>query len=186
MAIQIIELSKADWQGHLLPFRYTADTFFDVEITQNGCNFVINLTEKPLDVPYIKALHDSDALFQHWVEQPIAWGVVQDGELLAAIETAVEGWANRLIVTELWVDESLRRKGVATALMDKAIQRARDEGRRAVVLETQSCNPGAIRFYLNYGYMLIGFDTCAYQNNDVQRREVRLDFGVLLTDGRVD
>ena len=180
MAIQIIELSKADWQGHLLPFRYTADTFFDVEIKRVGDNFRIDIAEKPLDVPYVKAQHDSDVLFQHWVEQPIAWGVVQDGRLLAAIETATENWANRLIVTELWVDESLRRQGVATALMDKAIERAKAEGRRVVVLETQSCNPGAIRFYLHYGYVLIGFDTCAYQNNDVQRREVRLDFGYFL------
>ena len=177
---QIIELNKAEWQGTSLPFRYTADTFFDVEIKRTGDNFCVDIVEKPLDAPYVKTPHGSDILFQHWVEQPIAWGIVQDGKLLAAIETATENWSNRLIVTELWVDESLRRKGVATALMDKAIKRARDEGRRAVVLEAQSCNPGAIRFYLNYGYELIGFDTCAYQNNDVARREVRLDFGYFL------
>jgi len=70
--------------------------------------------------------------------------------------------------------------GIATALMDMAIGRAKQEGRRAVVLETQSCNEGAIDFYLNYGFTLIGFDTCAYRNDDIQRKEVRIEMGYYL------
>jgi len=177
---EIIQLSKDDWQGHLLPFRYVSHSYFDVQIMRHGNNFGIDIVEKPLDVPYTKTPDGTDSLFAHWVENPVAWGIVDDGELLAAIETATEDWANRLIVTELWVDERLRRRGVATALMDKAVARARAEGRRTVVLETQSCNVGAVAFYLKYGYTLIGLDTCAYQNDDVARREVRLDFGYFL------
>lgn len=70
--------------------------------------------------------------------------------------------------------------GIGTALMDIATQRARDERRRAVILETQSCNEKAIDFYRAYGFSLIGFDACAYQNNDIGRREVRMEMGMLL------
>ena len=36
------------------------------------------------------------------------------------IEVCHEEWSNRLIVTELWVSEPLRGKGIGKCLMDKA------------------------------------------------------------------
>ena len=38
-------------------------------------------------------------------------------------------------------------------------------------------NVNAIDFYLHEGFSLIGMDTCCYKNDDLQRKEVRLDFG---------
>ena len=84
------------------------------------------------------------------------------------------------MVTVLWIADTHRRKGIATALMDIAVRRAKDEKRRAIILETQSRNEGAVAFYLAYGFTLIGFDSCAYQNNDLDRNEVRLDLGIFL------
>lgn len=101
-------------------------------------------------------------------------------ELLACIETCPEEWSNRLIITELWVHETMRRQGVGHQLMEIAKEQARRENRRAVILETQSCNTGAIAFYRKEGFRLIGFDSCCYSNQDVQRREVRLDMGYFL------
>ena len=49
--------------------------------------------------------------------------------------------------------------------------------RRAIILETQSCNTKAIGFYLHQGFELIEFDTCCYTNNDIGRREVRINLG---------
>lgn len=49
--------------------------------------------------------------------------------------------------------------------------------RRAIILETQSCNANAIGFYLHEGFELIGLDRICYTNHDLQRREVRLEFG---------
>ena len=43
------------------------------------------------------------------------------------------------------------------------------------MLETQSCNAAAIAFYRSQGFTLNGFDRSCYGNDDVQRREVRLD-----------
>lgn len=44
-------------------------------------------------------------------------------------------------------------------------------------LETQSCNTVAIAFYRAQGYKLIGYDTCCYTNRDIERKEVRFNFG---------
>lgn len=44
-----------------------------------------------------------------------------------------------------------------------------------MILETQSCNINAIRFYMHEGFTLMGLDTCCYSNNDLERKEVRLE-----------
>ena len=147
---------------------------------RTNSNFNVSFIFKPFDTPFVHQPSDTDKLFQPWWDDIKAWGIVENGRLVACIETAVEQWSNRLRVTELWIDDTYRRKGIATALMDIAVQRAKDENRRVIMLETQSRNEGAIRYYLAYGFSLIGFDACAYQNNDLSRNEVRMEFGMFL------
>ena len=118
-------------------------------------------------------------------EKATAWGIVEERkgkrELRACIEICPEEWSNRLIITELWVHEEMRRQGVGHQLMAIAKEQAKREKRRAIILETQSCNVGAIAFYRKEGFVLIGFDSCCYSNQDMQRREVRLDMGYFLS-----
>jgi len=180
MTDKIVQLNRKQWEGHQLMFRYTANNYYDLEIIQSDEGFKMMLIKKPFDTPFKKTPDDTDKLFQPWWEDVKAWGIIIDEQLIAVIETAVEGWSNRLIVTELWIDDSYRRQGLATVLMDIAKKRAKDEKRRVLMLETQSCNEGAIAFYLQYGFEIIGFDKCAYQNNDIQRKEIRLNMGLLL------
>ena len=93
-----------------------------------------------------------DSLYQdHW-EGAEAYGVVSDaGEMMACIEVCPEEWSNRLLVTELWVSDALRGKGIGKRLMDKAKEVALRQKRRAIILETQSCNTNAI----NKGRLII-------------------------------
>lgn len=84
------------------------------------------------------------------------------------------------MVTELWVHEKLRRQGVGRRLMAVAKEQAASERRRAIILETQSCNTAAISFYEKEGFQLIGFDNCCYSNHDREKREVRIDMGYFL------
>ena len=87
-----------------------------------------------------------------------------------------------LRITELWVSEEHQEQGIGHALIEMAKEQARRERRRAVILETQSCNVNAIDFYQHEGFTLIGFDACCYGNNDLQRKEVRLEFGWLIEE----
>ena len=178
---QIIPLEREQWQNYVLPFHYISKSYYDVEIERVNNNFHVSFIKKPFITPFeYKPEQDYDKLFQsHW-EDIKAWGIIEGEQLIAAVETAVEEWSNRLRVTELWIDDAYRRQGVGTALMDIAVKRARDEKRRAVMLETQSRNENALAFYLAYGFTLIGFNVCEYQNNDLQRKEVRMEMGILL------
>ena len=174
---EIVFLPKEKWKGTPVPLAYRNDSYYDLEIgpmDENGCT--VSLVRKSAEA--FERSH-SDSLYQDYWDNAEAYGIVSgDGEkMLACIEMCPEEWSNRLLVTELWVSEDLRGKGVGKRLMDKAKAVAVSQKRRAVFLETQSCNTNAIGFYLHEGFELIGFDTCCYTNDDVGKKEVRLNFG---------
>ncbi len=181
---KIVHLPKEQWKNVPIPMRYTTEEYYDVQMNKNENGFQVGFTKKKLSEPishYPEEYDFPDKLYQdHW-EKAFAWGVIEENdgkqELIACIETCPEEWSNRLMVTELWVHEKHRRKGIGHALMKIAKEQANLEHRRAVILETQSCNVAAIHFYLQEGFELIGFDICCYSNSDIERKEVRLDLG---------
>ena len=187
MEYEIVPLPKEKWKGTHVLIGYTTEEYYDVETSSGEDFFRTEMVKKRFEAPVTHTPEEydfPDSLYQdHWTDAE-AFGIVgsRDGkeELLACIELCPEGWSNRLIVTELWVSEGLQRQGIGTRLMNFAKARAKDGSFRAVVLETQSCNTGAIAFYLSQGFELIGFDSCCYSNRDVQRREVRFNFGFFL------
>jgi ribosomal protein S18 acetylase RimI-like enzyme len=78
------------------------------------------------------------------------------------------------------VEEEFRKHGTGTLLMNHAVKIAKEKGARMLVLETQTNNDIAIEFYLKFGFELIGLDLAAYSNEDVKRKEVRLELGLKL------
>ena len=180
--LEIIALPKEQWKGTRIPLTTRTNTYYDFDITpldNDGCK--IELVKKTFDKEVVHTQEEydfPDGLYQDYWENAEAYGVVGDnGELLACIQVSPEEWSNRLMVTELWITEELRGHGLGKRLMDKAKEIAVAQGRRAIILETQSCNTNAIGFYLHQGFELIGFDTCCYTNNDIGRQEVRINLG---------
>lgn len=187
MEYRIIPLPKAEWKGTPIMLKYTTEEYFDLETSAGENFFQARMVKKKFDAPVTHSPEEydfPDKLYQdHW-EKAEAFGIVEekDGkkELLACIEICPEEWSNRLMVTELWVADSLQRQGVGTRLMNLAKEQAKLQGRRAIILETQSCNVRAIAFYRSQGFELIGYDSCCYTNIDVERREIRFNFGYFL------
>lgn len=182
MNYDIVALPKDEWKGKIIPLTTRSDSFYDLELSpldREECTVKIVRKSAEKEIVHTPEEYDfPDSLYQdHW-EGAEAYGVVGEArDLLACIEVCPEEWSNRLMVTELWVSDALRGKGLGKRLMDKAKEVAIRQQRRAIILETQSCNTNAIGFYLRQGFELIGFDTCCYTNNDVGRREVRFDLG---------
>lgn len=187
MEYEIIPLLKEEWKGVPILMRYTTEEYYDLETRTGSDGFHVQMVKKKFETPVTHTPQEydfPDSLYQdHW-EKAEAFGIVseKDGkkELLACIEICPEEWSNRLMVTELWVADELHRQGIGTRLMNVAKEQAKKQGRRAIILETQSCNVRAIAFYLSQGFELIGFDSCCYTNIDVERQEVRFDFGYFL------
>ena len=180
MEHRIVFLPKEMWRDHVVPICYTTNEYYDVAAERRSDGFAVSVEKKPLAVPVTHTPEEydfPDKLYADWRQDAGAWGIVEGGKLVAVIETCPETWSNRLRVTELWVAESHRHRGIGHALMELAKNQAVAEGRRAVILETQSCNVSAVGFYLHEGFTLIGLDTCCYSNRDIERREVRLELG---------
>lgn len=180
MEYNIIHLPKEEWKDHIVPIGYTTREYYDVTVEKQKDGFTVSLERKPFEKPVTHTPQEydfPDKLYQEWWQGACAWGILEEGKPVAVIETAPEIWSNRLRITELWVEEKYQKQGVGHALMEVAKEQARLERRRAILLETQSCNVNAIGFYLHEGFQLIGMDTCCYGNRDLERKEVRLELG---------
>lgn len=181
MAPVIIKrIYKKDYEGYPLPIEYTTETYYDVSLdhTADGWNAEFSLEKFPSPVTHTQEEYNCpDKLFQkHW-KGAHAYGAFDGDKLIGAIELYRESWANRIRVTELWIDKSFRRQGIGKRLMDIAKAEAKKRNARMLILETQSCNVNAIGFYLHEGFDLVGFLSCDYSNTDLERKEVRLEMG---------
>ena len=181
---EIVALPREMWKDHVLPIGYTTNEYYEVTIDERADGFCVDMVKKSCYPPIVHTPEEydfPDRLYEEHREKAEAWGIVSgDGVLLGAIELCTEEWSNRLRITELWVHESIRGEGWGRRLMELAKEKAYEGKRRAILLETQSCNVNAIGFYRHMGFSLIGFDACAYANNDLARREVRLEMGLRL------
>ena len=172
--MEIIELDRS-WKGHRLNFRYTTEYYYDIILQDGPESTTIHLERKPFDAPTEKCFDGH--LFPDYSPNCRVFGLQVDGQWVAFLEISQEDWCNRLRVNELLVEQSYRGRGIGTLLMDKAKEIARVNGNRALVLETQTCNDPAIRFYRSCGLSVIGLDTFHYSNEDIEKKEVRLEMG---------
>lgn len=172
--IEIKKLEKEKWEHYELEFSYTTDGYYTFDVC--GWDFKLKFN------PYGKTLNKkfSDKLFKDWAKGSLAFGAFADGELAGITECFLEKWNNRLRITNLLVFEKFRGLGIGTSLIGKDVEIGIQIGARMAVLETQTCNPKAVDFYIKNGFMPIGFDLFSYSNEDMEKTEVRLEMGKLL------
>ena len=177
---EITELDKEKWKGCPLPVSYTSEFYYDISVIRTADGFEIPIQKKRFPSPFTHLAEDGDfpdKLFEDWWENARAFGIIEDGKLLAAMEVCPEEWSKRLLITELFVGEKLRGQGWGKRLLSLAKELTVKGGYRALMLETQSSNVNAVDFYMHEGLTLIGFDNCCYTNRDMERKEVRFNMG---------
>jgi len=87
-----------------------------------------------------------------------------DGRIVGFVAVGFESWNRRAVLWHLYVDRSSRGRGVARALLDAVVTRARAVGSRQLWLETQDSNVPAIAAYERLGFEIVGFDRTLYDN----------------------
>ena len=174
MNIEIKELDRKNKEKYELEFSYTTDGYYSFYVS--GWDFKLKFN------PYGKTINKkfTDKLFEDWANNALAFGAFSEGEPVGFTECFMEKWNNRLRITNLLVFEKFRGNGIGTALIEKDIEIGIQSGARMAVLETQTCNPRAVEFYLKTGFKPIGFDLFSYSNSDAEKTEVRLEMGKLL------
>jgi ribosomal protein S18 acetylase RimI-like enzyme len=174
--IKIVELKKDDKSLPTLKYRHVISEYYNLKIVRKPQSWQIELTLEPIEKAFEKK--DESILFADYVEEPRVFAAEMDSEQVGWIELGYQKWNNRMRVWEFLVKEGFRQKRVGTLLMNHAVKLAKEKGGRMLVLETQTWNVPAISFYLRFGFELIGFDAAAYSNEDIERKEVRLEFGL--------
>lgn len=172
--MRIIELPKEKFEGYELVFTYDTRAYYDLKIRKTEHVFSAEFVRTPCELTHKEF---TDKLFASYWDDPHAYGLWDENRLLAIMEVTPELWNNRLRITNLFVQAGYRRRGYGSLLITKAKEIARAQGRRALILETQSCNSGAIAFYLSQGLSLMGFNACEYSNEDIEKHEIRMEMG---------
>ncbi|MBS5939030.1 N-acetyltransferase [Clostridium sp.] len=117
-----------------------------------------------------------DKLFSEWLEDPIVFGIVENDILVAFIEGSTEEWHKLFRISNIFVGENFRRRGLEDRLIEKMIEYVKTLNNcRGIILETQTCNYPAIQLYKKHGFKLSRIDINEYTNNDIENREVRID-----------
>lgn len=150
MGFEIVHLPKEKWKGAIIPIGYKTEKYYDVAMNKTDKGYTIEIEKRDFNEPVTHTPEEyafPDKLYADHLENAYAWGVLVNDELVAAIETDQELWSNRLRITELWVGEKYQKQGIGHMLIEMAKEQARRERRRAIILETQSCNVNAVDFY---------------------------------------
>lgn len=172
--MEIVELSKKEYKGHEIACKYQTKSYFDIKLKEHK-NIKIRLKKKKTLFKQEKQF--KTILFEDFIEVSDVYGIFDKRKLVAVIQSSLEVWNNRYRIWDLHVEQKYRKKGYGKALIKHIEGIAKKKGARALILEVQSCNEPAITFYRKLGYMFKGFDISAYTNNDIKKREVRLEFG---------
>lgn len=176
--IVIVELEKRNSYLREIVSKYSSFHYYDVSVfSERGC-WRLELTRKAFESRLDKNYHGK--LFDDHVNEPRVFSALLSDRQVGWIELGYDRWNNRMRVWEFLIEEEFRGRGIGTLLMKHVVKIARDEGARMLVLETQTNNATAIEFYLNFGFQLIGLDLAAYSNEDINKKEVRLELGLKL------
>ena len=171
----IRRLSKKKYSTYRIHFEYETRQYYDVLVSEESGRVAFELVLKDFDEPQKRWFDDT--LYQPYNPHAIAYGILDNHRLVAALEVKPEPWGNRLRVVNLWVAEDYRRNRYGSALMQYAKDLAKQAQCRALVLETQSCDVPAIEFYQKHGFSFIGIDTTCYTDYDIQSQDVSLEMG---------
>ena len=170
---QIKALDYGEFKGFELDCHYVTKAYRDIQIKEDRAIKVVIKRKKMK-----KATRGYDAaLYESHIKNGMAYGIFKGRNLIGVIEGSLETWNNVYRIWNFWVEQRYRREGYGTALFQYIEQEAIQLGARALVLEVQSCNDPAIKFYEKMGLHFIGLDTLAYTNEDIKRKEVRLEYG---------
>jgi ribosomal protein S18 acetylase RimI-like enzyme len=89
-----------------------------------------------------------------------------DGEVAGLLMIIVPDWTDAAEITDLAVDIAFRRMGAGRALVEAAVEWAREGGYRALWVEPRADNFEAISFYVSLGFWVSGFNDRLYSNAD--------------------
>ncbi len=177
--VQIRKVTRADYpNGKKVMYEYTSDKYYDVCLKENDNGWRMDLSLKDFDTPFHKYLEVE--IFEDYIEEIECYVAEVGKKEVGIVSFYHEKWNNVVRIVDIHINQAEQKKGIGSRLMALVKKRACQMQARVVVLETQTSNYQAIQFYKKHGFNLIGFDTISYSNEDIRKKEVRLEMGFVI------
>ncbi len=164
--------------GKKVVYKYTSEKYYEIHIGRQNNDWNFSLAEERFEFPFVKRFEEE--IFEPYKEGSEVYLAEFSEEEAAVMVIQHMEWNNTLLIHDLYVDDRFKKKGIGRSLIEVAKKRAAELGVRAINLETQTSNYPAIQFYMKSGFDLIGFNTISYSNEDVVKKEVRIEMGYIL------
>lgn len=162
---------------------FISPTTLRVQRSGDGYELGWKLLEVPLSKPFHKGgAYDFDSSERRQIlsrlqrEDSLEEVVIDtySDRIVGVLDMTTEAWRNAAWIWNLMLDRDVRGMGIGRRLIDHSIEWARYRRLRAVMLETQTNNVPACKFYLHMGFQLVGVNDAFYTNRDYERDEIAI------------
>lgn len=178
MDLELRRLDPAEVGSRTSTFQYESDSHYRVAVAEREGGWTIEVERECLDSPFRKKEYEQ--IVTPYKGKSEIYGAFSGAEQIGFIQLEFQEWNRSLRVWDIDVLPGHRRRGAGRAMMDLAKLRALELGARRIILETQTSNSKAIAFYRAMGFTLAGLDLSNYHNDDIARKEVRLEMALYL------
>ncbi|KQL18380.1 GNAT family N-acetyltransferase [Cytobacillus solani] len=127
-------------------------------------NNVWEFTEEVFSEPYFKKYEDEE-MDDSYIEEEgkVVYFFYAENTCIGQIRIR-SSWNGYAFIEDIAVAEEYRKKGVGTALLNKAIEWAKENNLCGLMLETQDINVSACHFYAKNNFVIGAIDTMLYSN----------------------
>ncbi|EAZ85239.1 GNAT family N-acetyltransferase [Lysinibacillus sp. FSL M8-0216] len=125
---------------------------------------VWTFTEEICSVPYFKKYEEDeiDLSYIEDIEKAVFFYYI-DNSCVGQIKMC-SNWNGYALIEDIAVAKDYRKNGVGTALLNKAIEWAKERNCCGLMLETQDINVSACHFYAKNQFVIGAVDTMLYSN----------------------
>ena len=154
---------------------FTVDSKLEVTLSENLFSYrsvSVSSYEKTYeydDIDYSVYLNNKDKIIFFAFEN----------EELAGQIILLKYWNRYAYINDIRVSKNFRGKGIGKALMQRAIEWARESDCIGLEVETQDVNVKACLFYEKLGFELGGFDMFRYKSSPKEKDEIALNWYLL-------
>ena len=124
-------------------------------------------TEEIYEQPYMKEYPEDSYDYAAYIDNSdkVIFFAYSNAECIGQI-ILKRDWNKYAFIEDICVAKSARGQGVGTALIQKAIEWAKNSNLKGLALETQDNNLLACRFYAKCGFVIGAVNTMLYRNFD--------------------
>ena len=127
-------------------------------------NKVWTYTEEIFSDPYLKKYEDDESAISDVTEEgKVVFFYYIENNCVGQIKIC-SNWNGYALIEDIAVAKAYRKNGVGTALLNKAIEWAKENNFCGLMLETQDINVSACYFYAKNHFVIGAVDTMLYSN----------------------